>query len=266
MPINLSTQIQTISYESFHTLDYQVMGIAFSIHREMGRFWNEKIYQNELSYRCQKAGLDVASEVAIEASHQDFCKSYFIDLLINNAIYELKAARSLTKEHEKQTINYLMLTGLNYAKLLNFRSPSVQYRFVSTNLTPEKRHNFTVIDDDWRNLDEKSIWLKKMLLGLLSDWGAFLEVTLFYDALTYFLGGEDEVLKSIEVCNSMHHIGAQKVHLLSSDVAFKITSITKNEQYYEKHLYRFIQYTSLKAIEWINMNHDKILFKTILKH
>ena len=32
----------------------------------MGRFWNEKIYQNELAYRCQKAGFHkVETEVPI---------------------------------------------------------------------------------------------------------------------------------------------------------------------------------------------------------
>jgi GxxExxY protein len=59
-------------------------------------------------------------------SYEDFIKVYYIDLLINNAIYELKTAQILTGEHEKQTINYLMLTGLNHAKLINMRPPSVQ--------------------------------------------------------------------------------------------------------------------------------------------
>lgn len=263
MPIKPSKRVKAISYESFHALDYKVMGMAFSIHRELGRFWNEKIYQNELAYRCQKAGMDVAGEVAIEASYQDFRKSYFIDLLINNAIYELKAAKSLTKEHEKQTINYLMLTGMNYAKLLNFRPSSVQYRFVSTNLTPRARYHFTIIDNDWHDIDKRSMWLKSMVLDLLGDWGAFLETTLFYDALTHFLGGEDKILTKIKVTKGAHHIGVQKVHLLSSDVAFKITSVTKNEQSYERNLYRFIRFTSLRAIQWINMNHELILFKTI---
>ncbi|MFQ5864676.1 MAG: hypothetical protein ACE5IW_05540 [bacterium] len=51
MPIKLSVQSRPISYDDFHSLDYEVMGIVFSIHRDLGRFWNEKIYQNELAYR-----------------------------------------------------------------------------------------------------------------------------------------------------------------------------------------------------------------------
>jgi hypothetical protein len=102
-------------------------------------------------------------------SFEDFTKVYYIDLLINNAIYELKTAQFLAGEHEKQTINYLMLTGLNHAKLINFRPPSVQHRFVSTNLTPAKRYDFKVDDEQWRELDDDSIWLKRILMSLFAE-------------------------------------------------------------------------------------------------
>lgn len=157
MPIQLSVQIKPISYADFHALDYKVMGIVFSIHNDFGRFWNEKIYQNELAYRCRKAGLEnVATEVPIHVSYEDFSKDYKIDLLIDNVIYELKTAQSLAGEHENQTINYLMLTGLRHAKLINMRPPSVEHRFVSTNITPEKRYKFTIEGGQWRDLDVSS--------------------------------------------------------------------------------------------------------------
>ena len=43
----------------------------------------------------------------------------------------------------------------------------------------------------------------------------------------------------------------------------KITAITKGVANYEKHLHRFIQLTNLDAIQWINLNHKIIVFKTI---
>lgn len=58
MPVKPSKLVEPISYDDFHSLDYDVMGIVFSIHRELGRYWNEKIYQNELAYRCRKAGFE----------------------------------------------------------------------------------------------------------------------------------------------------------------------------------------------------------------
>jgi len=266
MPIRPGVQTKPISYDDFHSLDYKIMGIVFSIHQDFGRFWSEKIYQNELAYRCQRAGFEnVAPEVPIQVSYENFIKIYKIDLLINNTIYELKTAQTLGGEHEKQTINYLMLTGLNHAKLINMRPPSVQHRFVSTNITPEKRYTFTVEDEQWRDLDDGSIWLKRMFKSLLDEWGVFLDVTLFYEAIVHFRGGEEAVVKEIEVRHDSRFLGRQKTYLLTSDIAFKISSVTKDEKHYEAHFRRFLRYTSLQAIHWINFNHEKVVFKTILK-
>ncbi|MFQ5604939.1 MAG: hypothetical protein ACE5HS_16850 [bacterium] len=60
-------EVKAISDEDFRLLDYEVMGLAFSIHRELGRFWNETIYQNELAAHYQKAGFEkVATKVLSE--------------------------------------------------------------------------------------------------------------------------------------------------------------------------------------------------------
>lgn len=266
MPIRLDFQPEPISYDDYHALDYKVMGIAFSIHRDMGRLWNEKIYQNALARRCRKAGIEnVATEVPIYVSYNDFTKLYKIDILIGNVIYEMKAAQTLTGEHEKQTINYLMLTGLRHAKLINMRPSSVKHRFVTTNITPGIRFDFTIDDAHWQELDESSVWLKKMLKNLIAEWGTFLELTLFHEAIVHFLGGEVAVIKEIEVRDGTHLLGKQKVSLLSPDVAFKFSAMTKDQKQYENHLRRFLRYTPLKAIHWINFNHEKVFLKTILK-
>lgn len=266
MPIKISKKVTAISYDKYHLLDYEVMSIVFSIHKKLGRFWNEKIYQNELAYRCKKAGFDdVSTEVGIHVSYKTFLKVYYIDLLVNNIIYELKTVQTLSSEHERQTINYLMLTGLKHAKLINFRPPSVQSRFVSTNIAPTKRYDFTIIDDQWLDLNEDSVWLKDILKSLVDEWGIFLEINIFYDAITHFRGGKEKVLKKIEVKDGLRVLGEQKVHLLSPDITFKITALTKDDDYYETQLYHFMHHTLLKAIHWINFNHDKVIFKTLLK-
>lgn len=47
MPIEVSKKLKRISDNEFRSLDNKIMAIIFSIHKELGRFWNEKIYQNE---------------------------------------------------------------------------------------------------------------------------------------------------------------------------------------------------------------------------
>lgn len=66
MPIEKMFKTRHISEEAFRKIDFQIMGFTFEIQNEMGRFWNEKIYQNEPACRCQKAGFHkVETEVPI---------------------------------------------------------------------------------------------------------------------------------------------------------------------------------------------------------
>ena len=70
MPIKYSEMIKPVSEEEFHLLDYKIMELVFSIHKDLGRFCDEKIYQNELVYRCRNIGFKtVATEVPI---HNNF--------------------------------------------------------------------------------------------------------------------------------------------------------------------------------------------------
>ena len=52
MPVKHSVMIAPISEDEFHLLDHKIMGIVFSMRKELGRFCDEKIYQNELAYRA----------------------------------------------------------------------------------------------------------------------------------------------------------------------------------------------------------------------
>lgn len=114
--------------------------------------------------------------------------------------------------------------------------------------------------EDFHTLDYEVMFKK-----LLDEWGLFLELNLFYEAIEHFRGGEEKVVKEIEVRDGSRILGRQKAHLLNSNITFKLSSVTKDERHFETHLRRFIQYTSLKAIHWINFNHQKVIFKTILK-
>ena len=267
MPITHGFKLEPISEDDFYSLDYKVMGLAFSIHRELGRFWSEGIYQQELACRCRKAGFQkVAIESPVQVSYKDYNKCYYIDLLIDDAVvYELKAAQAFSVEHRKQALNYLFLIGSQHGKLINMRPPSVQHLFVSTRITPLQRYSFTIDDLEWQDIDGDSIWLKQLLTSLLNEWGAFIDTNLFYDAIYHFRGSEENVVKKIKVMNGSYLLGLQKVHMLNPEIAFKISAVTKADAHYEQRLCRFIQFTPLKAIQWINFNHSRITFKTIFR-
>ena len=77
MPIRLQHPIQPISENSFHELDSEIMKIIFQIHNDLGRFYDEDIYQMELFRQCNRAGINVTRESEIRLTHDQFEQSLF---------------------------------------------------------------------------------------------------------------------------------------------------------------------------------------------
>ncbi len=265
MPITFSPKIKPISQDAFHAIDHAVVGLAFGVHRDLGpMFLDERIYQNTLVMRCEDAGFTVALEEPIHVRFESFSKTYYMDLLVNDsALYELKAVKALTEHHRKQAIHYLALTGLHHGQLLNFYPQSVEKEFVSSNLTREKRFQFTLHDQHWQDVDDDSRWFKQLMHRLLNEWGAFLDTRLFYDALIHFRGGRENVVKRVQIQCQGRVLGEQWAHLLTPKTALKITAITKHIGSFQEHLQRFLNNTFLDHIQWINFNHHDIEFRTV---
>ncbi|MDW7681502.1 MAG: GxxExxY protein [bacterium] len=267
MPIEFNVDPKLISKRDFYQLDYKITNLAFLIHNEFGRFWNEKIYQRELTRRCREAGFEnVIAGLPILISYKGFQKCCYIDLLIDRAaVYELKTVNSLNGEHQRQILNYMFLLGLSHGKLINLRPSSVEYRFVSTTVTPQDRFQFIIDDAKWINLDAESEWLRKTIIELLKEWGAYLSTNLFYQAITFFRGGEENVVQNIKVLSGSEELGYQKMNLLTPKIAFQLSSINKNCAFYGHHLFRLLNHTNLEAIQWINFCRKRIEFRTIIK-
>jgi hypothetical protein len=46
-------------------------------------------------------------------------------------------------------------------------------------------------------------------------------------------------------------------------MAFQVTAMTQEQNDYEQNLLRLLRLTGLEAIQWINLNHAKIEFRTL---
>ncbi|MGH7192677.1 MAG: GxxExxY protein [Candidatus Saccharimonadales bacterium] len=96
MPITVHAELRKISQDDFGHVAFEVMRHAFGIHRDLGRFFDEGIYQAELANRCSGARI----EVPIEVSFEGFQKVYFVDLLVEGgAVFEIKTAEGLHDRH-----------------------------------------------------------------------------------------------------------------------------------------------------------------------
>jgi GxxExxY protein len=113
------------------TLSDQVRQTAYDIHVYHGHGHLEKVYENALAHRLQKAGLDVKQQWPIKVYDEDgtLIGDYLADLLVEGKlIVELKTAKALAAEHEAQILGYLKSARLEHGLLINFGSYKFEIR------------------------------------------------------------------------------------------------------------------------------------------
>ena len=113
------------SEEEIRKLCDIIRQIAYDIHVYFGTGFLEKVYENALFHRLQKAKVDVRRQVHMIVHDQDGFPvgTYEADLIVGGKIIlELKVAKALNAAHEAQLINYLKTTGIQDGILINFGS------------------------------------------------------------------------------------------------------------------------------------------------
>src|SRR5580700_11625733 len=153
MPIHCPMTISRLGAEEFEALDYRVMGHAYASQNELGRLCDECVYEADLKARLLADGFrSVQTQVPVTVTHRDFSKTYRLDLIPDDALYELKAETTLAAEHDAQLLTYMFLLGVQRGKLLNFRPAKVQGKIIATSLTQAERRRFTAMAERWSDL------------------------------------------------------------------------------------------------------------------
>jgi len=81
-------------------------------------------------------------------------------------------------------------------------------------------------------------------VAFLRDWGTCLDLHLYEEALTHFLGGGDAVVAEANVVTDGRRLGTQRVRLTGRATAFKITALPdRDRRHFEDHTRRFLQHT-----------------------
>lgn len=105
-------------------LTEKIIGVAISVHKELGPGLLEKIYQRCLKIALEEKGLKVDSEVPVEVTFHGkkvADEALRIDLLVENEIVlELKSVSKLTELFKKQLGTYLKLANKPCGLLINF--------------------------------------------------------------------------------------------------------------------------------------------------
>jgi len=266
MPVTCPLAIRGLTAAEFDKIDFRVMGQAFASQNELGRLCEEGIYQRDLQARLLADGFEeVQVEVPVTVSHAGFSKVYFLDLVANQAVYELKTAAALSKEHEAQLLNYLFLLGLPRGKLINFRPAKVEGSLHAASVTPEERRQVKVDLARWQDVTPGCATLKQTMLGLLADWGGYLSTALYEEALTDLLGGESRVMERLPLRRKGVYLGDQQFRLHSPDMAFRVTAVTWEPEALGTNLRQLLSLSELRGLQWINLNHANVQFVTLTR-
>ncbi|MDP1562409.1 MAG: GxxExxY protein [Pirellulaceae bacterium] len=263
MPIVPSIKTIPLSQDAFGKLAFEVMRHVFEIHDEYGRFFDEIIYKRELTRRM--AGLEL--EVAVDVIHKTFQKTYYADVIANGGgLFEFKAAEAIHPRHRAQITHYLLLFGFHHGKIINMRPEAVEHEFVNVRSNLLELRNPRYRDNSGLTRSDNARDLRSICVGLIQDWGTGLDLSLYEEAITHFLGGEAEVLFPISVAGTDGELGTQKMRLARPDAAFKLTGFSPNSPAlarFQVHAQRLLNHTSLESIEWINMHQTEVTFTTI---
>jgi len=240
---------------------YEVMRHVFDAHHELGRLFQEKIYQREVALRLP----DAQREVPIEVRFDDFRKTYFLDLLVGGGvIVEMKAVEALAERHKRQLMHYLFLTDLPHGKVVNLRPAHVEHAFVNNVLSVAARTSFAASDDGWQEMETRR--LKEGMTAILRDWGVGLDLGLYEEAALHLCGQAPDAETDVGVCLGGHSLGVQRMPLVAPGVALRITALpAQRHGEYEASLVRLLDHAELRAIQWVNITQQLVRFRTVRK-
>ncbi len=254
MPVHCPLTIPRLTGDQFAALDYDVMGLAFNLHNDIGCKWNEATYQTELALRLEKSKLAVYRELPVIVTFGQFSKTYYVDLVVSSTgIYELKTVKAIDDAHIGQVLHYLRLLDATRGKIINFRPLSVESKFVNCNDTLEQRRTFEIDSGEYRGPRE----LRDNSVAMLRDLGTKLSVSLYNQCLL------DNVGRLMSLTSSPCRSSSQSFQIVDESEAFSVTAIENRTCHHREHLRRMVARTSFKLFHWINVTPKVMRLETI---
>jgi GxxExxY protein len=116
----------------YKDLSYKIVGLAMTVHSELGCGFLEKVYENALMLMFKKEGIEAEQQVPIRVMFQkQVIGEYYADILVEGKIIlEVKTVDKLIATHVSQVINYLKATRLKLGIIVNFGTDSFEYKRV----------------------------------------------------------------------------------------------------------------------------------------
>lgn len=102
---------------------YQIIGKCMEVHNNLGAGFAEIVYKDALEYEFNKAGIPFEREKQYKVNYKGIIlpHHFYADFVVfDKIILEVKGVSAITDEFTAQCINYLKVSELKLALLVNF--------------------------------------------------------------------------------------------------------------------------------------------------
>ncbi len=116
-------------------LSNKVVGAALTVHKVLGPGLLESAYEGALAVELNYLGIPYERQRVFPLVYRgEYIGVYIADLVVDNTIIlELKSVNRIAEVMEGQCINYLILSRLPIAYLMNFHNLRLEWRrFINT--------------------------------------------------------------------------------------------------------------------------------------
>lgn len=114
----------------YHEITEKIIGCAMKVHRYFGLGFPEIVYKRALIIELERLGLKFRHEVEKDIFYEGKCiYKRRLDLIVEDVVLvELKALKEVDNLEYNQILNYLRVFNLEVGLLINFGSPSLQFK------------------------------------------------------------------------------------------------------------------------------------------
>ena len=110
---------------------YQIMGVLFDVHSNLGGGFSEIVYKDALEYEFKSLNMTYEREKEYCVNYKSIVlnhKFYADFVLFDKIILEIKSSKNLHPKYYSQCLNYLKVSGNKLAILANFNATSLEYK------------------------------------------------------------------------------------------------------------------------------------------
>ena len=110
---------------------HAIIGAAMEVHRQLGNGFLEAVYQEALAIELAARAIPFQREVELSVTYKGVllrCKYKADFICYDSVIIELKALAATSGIEQAQLLNYLKATGLPIGLVINFGTPSLEYK------------------------------------------------------------------------------------------------------------------------------------------